>query len=227
MQAAKSVSGITALSLPPFGCCGVPDTPWSPGFLLTCELFLNGRVLISYPGGDQLTFQWFPHQLLRETEVDGLRFTTQTFMPAKRRAVAQSIRIRNLKSTTRSITLGFDMRAAVAKKTEPWFTNSPGEADNRIEWNAERGCLVFEARHTQAVSVQGINPKPTRVDAGRMLVIEMTLGPGETKEPPRLITILCKRTSRRSPSSTSAPSTACSSRHSLPAIQIFLAIFRN
>jgi len=115
------------------------------------------------PGGDQLTFQWFPHQLLRETEVDGLRFTTQTFMPAKRRAVAQSIRVRNLKSTTRSITLGFDMRAAVARKTEPWFTNSPGEADNRIDWNAERGCLVFEARHTQAVSVQGINPKPIRV----------------------------------------------------------------
>src|SRR6266545_5603549 len=86
VQAAKSVSGITALSLPPFGCCGVPDTPWSPGFLLTCELFLNGRVLISYPGGDQLAFQWFPHQLLRETEVDGLRFTSQTFMPAKRRA---------------------------------------------------------------------------------------------------------------------------------------------
>jgi len=183
VQAAKSVSGITALSLPPFGCCGVPDTPWSPGFLLTCELFLNGRVLISYPdGGDQLAFQWFPHQLLRETEVDGISFTTQTFMPAKRRAVAQSIRVRNLKNTTRTITLGFDMRAGVARKTEPWFTNSPGEADNRIEWNAERGCLVFEARHTQAVSVQGINPKPTRVDSGRMLIIELTLGSGETKE---------------------------------------------
>ncbi len=51
VQAAKSVSGITALSLPPFGCCGVPDTPWSPGFLLSCELFLDGQILISYPGG--------------------------------------------------------------------------------------------------------------------------------------------------------------------------------
>src|SRR6266581_3812185 len=46
VQATKSVSGITALALPPFGCCGVPETPWSPGFLLTCELFLNGRVLL-------------------------------------------------------------------------------------------------------------------------------------------------------------------------------------
>ncbi|MGH9530529.1 MAG: twin-arginine translocation signal domain-containing protein [Terriglobales bacterium] len=48
VQAAKSVSGLTALSLPPFACCGVPDMPWSPGFLLTCELFLNGQILLSY-----------------------------------------------------------------------------------------------------------------------------------------------------------------------------------
>ena len=37
VQAAKSVSGLTGLSLPPYACCGIPDTAWSPGFLLTCE----------------------------------------------------------------------------------------------------------------------------------------------------------------------------------------------
>ena len=31
VQATKSVSGLTALSLPPFACCGVSDTLWSPG----------------------------------------------------------------------------------------------------------------------------------------------------------------------------------------------------
>ena len=182
VQAAKSVSGLTAMALPPFACCGISDMPWSPGFLLTCELFLNGRVLTAYPDGDQVTYQWFPHQLLRESDVDGLRFTTVAFMPAKLRAVAQSIRVKNLRRATRTIVLGLDMRAGVAKKTDPWFTNSPGEADNLIQWDAERGCLTFEARHSPAVSVQGLTPKPNRVDAGRMLVVEMTLGPGQTKE---------------------------------------------
>lgn len=99
VQAAKSLSGLTGLSLPPFACCGVPDTPWSPGFLLTCELFLNGRILLSYsPGGDTVTYQWYPHRFMRETEAAGLRFTSETFMPVKSRAVAQSIRIRNLGS---------------------------------------------------------------------------------------------------------------------------------
>jgi hypothetical protein len=183
VQAAKSVCGLTALSLPPFGCCGVPDTPWSPGFLLTCELFLNGRILLSYaPGGDEVAFQWYPHRFLRETQADGLKFTTETFMPTKQRAVAQLIRIENLRSAARKISLGFDMRAAVAKKTTQWMTYSPGEADNVIHWDASHGALIFEAQHSQAVSVQGISPAASHVDSGRMLVITITLAPGESKE---------------------------------------------
>src|SRR5258708_5307256 len=183
VQAAKSVSGITALSLPPFGCCGVPDTPWSPGFLLSCELLLNGRILISYPdGGDEIAYQWHPHRIVRETRADGLKFTTETFMPAKRRAVAESIRVTNLAATPRRIKLGFDMRAAVAKKTTQWITYSPGEADNSIHWDDTRGCLIFEAQHSAAVSVQGISPKVSGIDSGRMLVVEMELGRGQTRE---------------------------------------------
>src|ERR1700689_3304280 len=41
-QAGKSVSALTAIAFPPYACCGVPDTAWSPGYLLTCELFLDG-----------------------------------------------------------------------------------------------------------------------------------------------------------------------------------------
>lgn len=183
VQASKSVSGLTALSLPPFGCCGVPDMMWSPGFLLTCELFLNGQILLSYaPGGDTIAYQWFPHRFVRECQVDGLKFTTETFMPSKRRAAAQLIRVSNLRSASRTITLGFDMRAAVSKKTTSWMVNSPGEADNLIHWDADRGALIFQAQHSAAVSVQGISSKPNRLESGRMIVIEVTLGPGQTKE---------------------------------------------
>ncbi len=183
VQAAKSVAGITALSLPPFACCGVPETAWSPGFLLTCEIFLNGRILLSYsPGGDTIAYQWFPHRFVRESEADGLRFTTETFMPPKSRAVAQSIRVTNLGRASRKITLGFDLRAAVTKKTTQWFVNSPGEPDNLIHWGASHGALIFEAQHSQAVSVQGISPGPCRLEFGRMLVMEATLGPAETRE---------------------------------------------
>lgn len=183
VQAVKSVTGITALSLPPYACCGVPDTPWSPGFLLTCELFVNGRILLAYsPGGDVLTYQWFPHRFTREAQADGLRFTSETFMPASSRAAAQSIRVKNLGNASRKITLGFDMRAGVTKKTTPWFVNSPGEADNKVQFDASRGALIFESQHSSAVSVQGIFPRPDRVNSGRMLEVDLSLGPDESKE---------------------------------------------
>jgi len=156
---------------------------WSPGFLLTCELFLNDRLLISYaPGGDTIAYQWFPHRFVRESQVDGLKFTTETFMPSKRRAAAQSIRVQNLGGSPRIVKLGFDMRAAVSKKTTAWFVNSPGEADNAVRWDAEREALIFQAQHSTAASVQGISPKPSRVEYSRMIVIDVTLGPGQTKE---------------------------------------------
>jgi hypothetical protein len=182
LKSAKSVSGITSISFPPYACCGIPEMEWSPGYLLTCELFLNGKVLMSYLPGD-VAYTWYPHEIVRETRADGIHFTTRTFMPPRQRAVAQLIAVKNEGKERRKVTLGVDMRAAVSVRREkPWFVNSYGEKDNRITYDSARGCLVFEAQQSRAVSVQGISPRPDRCDDGRMLVLELSLGPGETKE---------------------------------------------
>lgn len=182
-QVTKSVSAITAISFPPFGCCGVPETAWSPGFLITCELFLNGRFLAiaELPEGN-VQYQWFPHCVVRTQTAEQLRFTTRMFMPGKRRAVAQSITVKNGGRASRKFTLGFDMRGAVSKKTKAWFTNSPGEVDNKVTWDAQRGCLLFEAQHSEAAAAQGFHPVPDRIEHRRMLIFELELGPGQEKQ---------------------------------------------
>lgn len=182
-QVAKSVSAMTAISFPPYACCGMPETAWSPGFLLTCEIFLNGRFLAiaGLPDGN-VEYQWFPHCVIRTQTAENLRFSTRMFLPSKRRAVVQRVNIKNLGGGRRRFSLGFDMRGAVAKKTKPWFVNSPGEADNRITWDTPRGCLVFEAQHSEIAAAQGFRPAPARVEQMRMLHFEMELDPGEEKE---------------------------------------------
>jgi hypothetical protein len=176
VQVGKSVSAITAISFPPYACCGMPETAWSPGFLLTCELFLNGRFLaISAPPEGNIDYQWFPHCVVRSQTADRLCFTTKLFLPSQQRAVAQAIEIKNLESERRKFTLAFDMRAAVAKKTKAWFVNSPGEADNKITWDSRRGCLLFEARQSEIAAAQGFHPAPHRREQGRMLVFDMEL----------------------------------------------------
>lgn len=94
-QVAKSVSAITAISFPPYACCGVPETAWSSGLLLTYELFLNGRYLAIAGSTDgNIEYQWFPHCVVRTQTADGLQFSTRMFTPSKHRAVVESITIK-------------------------------------------------------------------------------------------------------------------------------------
>ena len=183
LQATKSVSGITAINFPPFGCCGVPEIVFSPGNLITCEVFLNGQILTSYPApAGEIAFTWYPHRIVRETVVQGIRFTTQTFLPSKQRAAAELIAVKNESQGRRKISLGFDLRAGVTVKREkPWFANSSAESDNKLTPSDSHGCVIFEAQHSRAVSVQGVSPRPTRIEQGRTLVHEFSLNPGETR----------------------------------------------
>ena len=99
---------------------------------------------------------------------------------SRRRAIDH--RQKSQRDSQRRFTLAFDMRGAVAKKTKPWFVNSPGEADNRVTWDAQRGCLLFEAQHSEIAAAQGFHPAPSRVEQKRMLHFDMELGPREQKE---------------------------------------------
>lgn len=183
MATHKSVSAMTAIAFPPFACCGVPAIPFSPGNLVTCELFLNGQILSNYgPTLGEVAYTWYPHKIVRECSVEGLSFRTETFLPVKQRVVAESIRVKNDSAERRAVKLDFDLRAGVTVTREKaWFVNSPAEADNEITPNESAGCLIFKSRYSRAVSVQGVWPRPTRIAERRMLIHEFSLGPGETK----------------------------------------------
>ena len=158
VKATKSVSGLTAISFPPYACCGLPETPFSPGYLATCEIFLNGRMLMGYPPpATQVTYTWYPHRIVRETTADGLEITTDTFMPSRQRAVAQSIVVKNVGKGRRTITLGFDLRAGVVKKTDAWFVNSPAEVDNRITRDGLARLSCFRS----TTQPRGVGPGPS------------------------------------------------------------------
>jgi len=117
----------------------------------------------------------------REQAVNGLRIRTRTFMPVRQRAVAENIEITNISSERTRIALGFDMRAAVIKKTSFWMAGCPGEGGNRKNWDALKSRLTFIAQHSQAASAQGIYPPAHRLFGGRVLQYDLELQPGETR----------------------------------------------
>jgi hypothetical protein len=179
-QGAKSLAGITAIGIPHLRLLRSSRDPVESGFPSDLRDFPQRPHLALVSGWRQSHLPMVPAPHHPGNHLRRIAVTTEMFMPSKRQAVAQVIRLKNLKSGSRKITLGFDLRTAVSKKPGP--TNSPREADNQIEFDSPRGCLIFEARHSQAVSVQGLDLKPTRVSGGRMLIIDLSLGPGEMKE---------------------------------------------
>jgi len=182
-QTVKSVSAITAIAFPPYACCGIPDTPWSPGLLTTCELVMNDRLpSLSNNPEQAVIYQWFPHCAVREQTVNGIHFRTKTFLPPEQRAVLQTIEIRNVGGQSAEIALGFNMRAGATHKTSAWFAQLPGEADNHLSWNATNGRLTWTAAHSQAASTQGIFPPAHALIGGNVLQYNLKLAPGATQE---------------------------------------------
>ena len=182
LQAHKSVSAMQAITFAPFTCCGLPD-PLNSRNLITCELFLNGQILANYPApAGEVAYKWYPHKIWRQTRVEGLLFTTETSMPSKQRVVAESIVVKNESGRHRQGTLGLDLRAGVARMTHKnqwWYRYA--DLDNRTTADDARGCVVFASQDGQAVSVQGVFPRPQRIEQQRMLVHEFSLAPGESR----------------------------------------------
>jgi hypothetical protein len=179
-QAAKSVSGITGITFPPFACCGVPEVTWSPGLLTTCEISIDGQLLSIAPNSP-VTYRWFQQRVDREQSYRGIQIRTRAFMPVKQRAVAQRIEVANLSNERRSFTLAFDMRAAVTKRTTLWMAGCPGEGGNTQLWNAADGCFIFSAAHSEARSVQGVSPHAQATRGGHILTYDLHLAPGEKR----------------------------------------------
>lgn len=183
VQTTKSVSAVSAMAFPPYACCGVPNIPWSPGYLRTCEIYVDGQfaALSDHPA-NAVTYQWFPHRVLRDQHFAGLEIHTSMFLPPDMRAIVQQIEIRNPGSGVREVTLDFDLRGGVIRKENAWFSEVPGEGDNKLTWNSAQGRLTFTARHSSAACVQGIHPPADEISAGNMLRFHLRLNPAERKE---------------------------------------------
>jgi hypothetical protein len=125
-QVAKSVSAITAIvRLTPVAAC--LRRPGVPAFLLTCEIFVNGRFLAipASPDGKRRV-SVVPHCVVRTQTAENLQFSARMFLPSKHRAVVQSITVKNPSAAQRRFALSFDMRGAVCEVVSTYLHEVAG-----------------------------------------------------------------------------------------------------
>lgn len=179
VQAAVDITGIRSLNFPPFGCSDLfPPVTWSDS--LTGALFLNGQYFGAT--GASITFEWRPDRIQRRAEHNGLQLGSDTILVVDEMACVVRLRIQNFSGEARRLLLRFGLKSTVTRNTEGWRrVFSPSELDNEVEVDPGRAALLFRARHSAAVSLQGILPRDAEVDP-KGVVIRCGLGRGETTE---------------------------------------------
>ncbi len=169
LQADNDLVGVRSITFPPFGSLG--DT-------ITARAFIDGRLLASY--GAPVTFQWRPDRITRTASVDGLDITTTTAMAVDAMGFVVDIEIANAGSEAREVPVRLGLSASVTKAVRPWGASEPpGEKDNAVDVDAAHARLVFSARDSAAVSVQGVDD-PAAVATARGVETVARIEPGQT-----------------------------------------------
>jgi hypothetical protein len=144
--------GVRSLNFPPFACSDVN----------TASLYLDGRF---FPAtGAAVTHVWYPDRVERTAEVDGLFLKTVTALALGRMAVVVEVEVENRGGAERTVDLMLGLRASVTKAVERWNdAMPPRETEHDAEVDDARGAVLFTAKKSAAVQLQGASPKPDAI----------------------------------------------------------------
>jgi len=152
VQSDLDVTGIRALSFPPFGTA---DSA-------TAGLYLDGEYFPA--SGTPVTYTWQSDRIEREALYRGIRLRSTLALAAGRTAGVMRIRVHNESGNEREVRLRLRLRGGVTQSRTGWEFLPPGEKDNRTELDPGRGAVIFSARESAACLVQGIGGSAHSVD---------------------------------------------------------------
>ncbi len=162
------LTGIRSLNFPPFGCS---DT-------ITAGLYVNNKY---FPAtGIPVEITWYPDRIERKAEYLGFRFTSNTLLPMKKKAVIVQLKIENISGNKNEVELRWGIQGNITKAVKPWNEPLPPfEADNKAEIDEGRNAVLFSAKNSTAFSLQGISAD-CKVDK-KNIRTKISLDAGEIK----------------------------------------------
>lgn len=176
VQVGADVTAIRSLNFPPFGASdSFPPASWSAS--LTGALYVDDRIFVAT--GVPVHFEWRPDRIRRRAELRGLHLESETILPAGRRACLVRLRVENTGAVARRVRLRIGLQSTVTSNLGHWdVAIGPSEPDNEAVVDGVRRAVLFHARHSEAVSLQGMWPPADAMDPSG-LRIARDLRPGE------------------------------------------------
>ena len=152
VQVSRDITGISSLNFPPFGTA---DT-------VTAGLFLNGRYFPSL--NCPVTYYWQPDKIIREAEYQGLFLKSETVMLTGKNGVIVQLTVENRSGTAHDVRLKFGIAGSVTFALDKWANfMPPHESDNKVTVYENRSAVLFSARNSKAIQIQGLSKKADRV----------------------------------------------------------------
>jgi len=167
VQAELDLTGISSLNMPPFAIAHHH----------TASLFVNDRFFQAT--GCPVSFTWYPDRIIRSAEYQGLYCESTTVLAVKKRVALIRLVIENRSGETRKVKIGVGLQGGITQSVSSWNKPSPpSENDNEVIVDTQRKALIFSARHSKAVMVQGMFPLADSID-NFGLEYKFSLKPGE------------------------------------------------
>ncbi|GAC1442908.1 MAG: hypothetical protein NVSMB55_14940 [Mycobacteriales bacterium] len=156
--------GCAQVDLDPVALRSISFPPYAMGEAVTANLFLDDRLFSAL--GVPVTTRWRPDRVVREAEWDSLQVRTTTVVPFGAMAVVVRLVITNAGGYPRVVPIRLALRSGVTMQQARWSQPAPpGENDNDLDLDHRRGALVWSARRSSAVVVQGGVPRADHHDA--------------------------------------------------------------
>lgn len=183
LQTEFDPTGISSLNFPPFAMA----------MNNTANLFINDRFFQAT--GRPVSYTWYPDRVERVAEYQGLHIHTVTVLAVKKRAALIKILVENRTGQTKHVKIRLGCQGAITKKTSGWTHQfPPSEKNNKVEVDSKRKALIFSARESKAVMVQGMFPLPDVVN-DRAMEYSFSLGTG-TKWSASYVTTIAENASQ-------------------------------
>ena len=153
VQVENDITGIRGLNYPPFGT----------SMEKTCILYVDDRYFLST--NTPISFTWRPDKIVRETNLDGLRFLVETITINKEISVMSKITIENKSGVEIKKRLKFQLNGGVTNNKEDWANwIPPYENDNTCFINEEKNLMVHSSKKNNAHLIQGLTGKVDSID---------------------------------------------------------------
>ncbi len=154
LQAEVDITGLRCLNFPPF----------STSFSLSGAFVLHGRHFQSL--GVPVTLTWYPDRVDREAQIDQLLVKSTTVLAVGEMAAIVRVEVTNRGSSEVETIAGINIQGCLGKHIRPWNdAYPPHELNNVTRVDNERSAIVFSARESSAVAVQGVFPQPETMRA--------------------------------------------------------------